>query len=416
MIGVAAAVAACASIVGIQDRGAFDDDAGGEAGMMPGLPESGSPGPDASSSGPDAESGPDGGSGDAQGTAIPDSGASEGVVCLEGGADADPCLLVVGLDNPLHMAADATRVYWVEVGDALGAGNGSVKSCAIKGCNGQPQVIASNLMNPKAIALDGVNVYWSTSDTRTDAGLQPTGGIWSCPLGGCTGSPTRLASSVNPYSLAASGTYVYWTDPQTNGVYRLATDTAPPVPTLTIYDGGGSYVPADVAEPAVDSKNVYIEDFDSNLYRVPITGGNPTMVAAASTNSGVPYGITNDTPNVYYGQGTQIFSLDKASLDVTPLQDGIQQPVSLALNTLTTPSTIYWADFGSGTKPHDGAIGKVFIDGTGGGTIVNGAATPEAITVGGGYALWISAGTLVSSSADSAMVVPSSGTLWRTAR
>ncbi len=423
VVAVLAGAAACADILGLHDRSGIPDDAG-----------SGLPGGDASLASPPAEGAPaddvavedslaplrgsDGGISSDTGTSGGDAGADvlvavEAFACLDGGADADPCLLVAGLDNPLKVTSDANHVYWAEVGDSLGAGNGSVRMCPVTGCSGKPTVYASNQMNPKSVAVDGVNVYWSTThpaDAGVDAAL---GGIWSCPLGGACPMPTLIAHAVRPYSVTSDGTNVYWTDPGTNGVYRAV--GTQPGSMQVLYDGGGGFIPAGVATCAVDSKDVYVGDFATNVFRIPLTGGDPVSVAPAAVQGSTPYGLAIDTQNVYYGQGTQIFALDKGTLGMTVLSSGLLQPVSVAIDSLGG-STLYWTDWGSGTMPHDGKVGKVGSDGKGGTVLLPNLVTPQSIAVSGSYALWVSAGTLVSSNASSAGVSINSGALWRTAK
>jgi len=122
-----------------------------------------------------------------------------------------------GLDNPYGMTSDVSNIYWVECGDAYGAGNGSLKSCGVDGCANSPVVWQTNLMNPRGVAVDSNYIYWGTG-TSTHLGI--VGGVWSCPLssGGpvaCT-SPSRLATGLVPFGITPDRDYVYWADVAAN--------------------------------------------------------------------------------------------------------------------------------------------------------------------------------------------------------
>ncbi len=425
-VAVLAGAAACADLLDLHDRSGIPDDAGsgpsrGDSSVAS-PPETASPGDEVAvddapepsrgaEGGPSAESGTDAGKGTFD-ASLDARVTPEGFACLEGGADADPCLLAAGLDNPLRLTSDDNNVYWVEVGDSLGAGNGSVRMCPVRGCSGKPTVYAANQMDPKGIAIDGINVYWSTTNPPDAGAGAALGGIWSCPLTGACDKPTLIAHAVRPYSLTSDGTYVYWTDPGTNGVYRAI--GTQPGSTQVLNDGGGGAIPAGVANCVVDSQNVYVSDFATNVFQIPLAGGDPSSVAPAAVQGSTPYGLAIDSTSVYYGQGTQILALEKFFQQTTVLASDLLQPVSIAIDSLG--STLYWSDWGSGTMPHDGKIGKVGSNGMGGAVLLRNLVTPQSIAVSGSYALWVSAGALVSSNAASAEVEINSGELWRTGK
>lgn len=146
-------------------------------------------------------------------------------VVTESGAPA-PVVLATG---PLlaGIAVDATNVYWAEHGD------GKIMKCAVGGCGGAPSVVASNLGGAFGVVVDSTNVYWTNNGDdevvmpHRRCALGPTlvapapglewpysvvvdstsvywseaGSVVKCAIGGCGGSPTVLASSLDPHPL-----------------------------------------------------------------------------------------------------------------------------------------------------------------------------------------------------------------------
>jgi len=139
---------------------------------------------------------------------------SEILVCPRTGCSPSPTLLVssnslVGRYFPstTKIALDAENVY-IEAGDGL-------YRCAKSGCNDNPTQIASGLASVTGIATDGNYVYWiEIVTTWVDGGTTVlTGALRKCPVGGCEGTPTALASDlVEPNSLFVDDTNVYVTD------------------------------------------------------------------------------------------------------------------------------------------------------------------------------------------------------------
>lgn len=136
------------------------------------------------------------------------------------------------------LAVDERRVFWIDPGSSVGGGkigpvtqylNGAVLECPIAGCNGSPTVLATypSWLAGGALALDATDVYWSTED-----GSGRYGEIVRCAIAGCGGKPTPLAittgrSTTNPNAWAAQGlavdaTHVYWSDLGRGAVMMMA--------------------------------------------------------------------------------------------------------------------------------------------------------------------------------------------------
>jgi hypothetical protein len=335
----------------------------------------------------------------------PDAPSTDGSGTDAPGTDAascpDPCLLATGLNHPFLMTSDANNVYWTEYGDAQGSANGTVKACSVNGCGPSgPRTIALAQTNPRGIAVDSQNVYWGT-----DSYGGVLGGVWSCPLGGSNCSPMRLATGDSPYGVAVDSTYVYWVNYYDYTVHRVlkggGTDNV-------LLDGGAAGVGLP-EQCVVDSTFVYFSDQSSDVFGVPIGGGDPITIALGAQGGGWP--VANDTNYVYYGQPGSVFRASKGLPDSgVPIAGNIPDPDGLALDPAA--NMIYWSDYGSGSA-NDGTVGKVGIDGGGKIVLAASLAAPEAVTVSGSYVFWLSNGILDDAGAGT---LASTGALSRRAK
>lgn len=310
--------------------------------------------------------------------------------------------MATALNHPFEMTSDANRVYWTEYGDDQGTANGSVKSCPLSGCGGKPTIYAQAQINPRGIAVDAQNVYWGSATYG-----QVNGAIWSCPLAGCT-TPTRLAVAGIPYGVSLDATYVYWVDSDEDTVNRVAKPTGSSEQVL--YDSGAFSGNCGIAEPQqclVDGAFVYFNDVSGDIYRIPILGGAPTALFSGILSGGWPLAV--DATSLYFGESGSILRRQKLS-GATNTVASVNDPDGIALDPST--NTIYWSDWGSGNA-EDGTVGKVGIDGTGRTVLASSLATPEAVTVSGGYVFWLSNGTL---DVKTGSALPITGALTRMAK
>jgi hypothetical protein len=442
----ALAGAACANILGIDDRSidpTLDEGgSGATSGVGTGVSEgsgvsatsggtsgsvvssgsvNASGGSGATASGSTTTSGSAVASGSTSGTASgsmagsgvgPSSGVSSGSVGgTDAGADSqpvntcpDPCVLASGLNHPFQMTSDASRVYWTEFGDDVGTANGYVKSCPLTGCGTGATVHAQAQMNPRGIVVDAQNIYWGSA---TNGAIN--GAIWSCALTGCT-SPTKLASAGIPYGVWVDATYVYWVDNDDGSVHRIL---KPNNGDTILYDGGdyATGLPIDEPQQCVsDGKFVYLNDYFGDVYRVPVAGGDPFLMASGAQAGGWPLAI--DATYVYFGDSGDLYRMLKTSAFTTgtTIATGISDPVGIVIDPTT--NIIYWADWGSGNAD-DGTVGKVGVAGTNQTILASSLQTPEAVTVSGSYVFWLSNGTLDKVNGGA---LAKSGSLMRTAK
>lgn len=105
---------------------------------------------------------------------------------------------------PLGVQVDATSVYWVNQGDTTMA-DGMVMKAPLSG--GSPVTLATGQDIVFDLALDGTTVYWNDWGNQTVNPPKITGGLYSIPLGG--GTPTTIATQVQPYDVVVDGTSLY---------------------------------------------------------------------------------------------------------------------------------------------------------------------------------------------------------------
>jgi hypothetical protein len=322
----------------------------------------------------------------------------------DGGASCpDPCPMTGGLNHPFAMAADEVNVYWTEFGDDTDT-NGSVKSCPVTGCGSSgPTIYAQLQAAPRGIAVDGQNVYWGTQASSA------TGAIWSCAIGGCSGKPTKVATADTPFGVAVDTTSVYWAE------YYLETVNRAPKgggPAALVWDGGsGTGTPNGAQELALDTGFVYINDQNEEVFRVAIGGGDLVQMYSDPNGptAGV-FGLAVDSKDVYIGTQGGIYQMSKgATSGATVLAPNVTDVVDL--KTDPAGGAVYWADFGNvGT---DGTVGVAPLDGAAPVPLHQQLVTPEALAVNSTYVFWVSSGTLMS---DGVTVASNTGTLYRTAK
>jgi hypothetical protein len=243
------------------------------------------------------------------------------VTCAAGGCAGQPATVVSGLYHPGVVALDAANVYWTTLGTETDAAtdwtNGAVLTCPIGGCNGPPTTLASGLVNVLRIAVDAENVYFTTQGTSPK---QTDGAVWKCAIGGCNGQPTTLASGqTSAFDLVVAGGDVYWTTSTT--VMKCATAGCGDHPTV-LASGLDN-----VLQIAADAEDVYFTVGGGPGNQNNLTNGS-VMKCARSGCDGKPTtlasgqlsinGIAVDDTSVYWANGGawQTHYMDGAILKV----------------------------------------------------------------------------------------------------
>jgi hypothetical protein len=478
VLAIAAAagvVAACAGLLGIDDR-SLDTGDGGSSG----APTSGATnGSGVASGAGSGSSGTGSGTGSSAGVASGAAGTGSSAGAVSGSASGASAGSASGASAGSASGASASGA---SAGSASGANSGSSAGAAsgsggghdagpdvaTSGSGGGPDaqpdivvpncpdpcVMATGLNHPFAMTSDTNRVYWTefgdaqgTSNGSvkgcplTGCGAKPiqygigqmnprgiatdgqsvywgtatyggvNGAIWSCPATGCT-SPTKVSNASVPYGVAVDANYVYWTDNDDATIHRIAKTNG----TDTFLYDGGPYDDAgstliELQQCVVDNSSLYFTDYFAYVYRVGVAGGPIVVMAQGTHGGGWPVAI--DTNSVYYGQNGHVYREPKTGVtDGGALLTDINDPDGLAVDLAT--NTVYWSDWGSGYAK-DGTVGKIGADGANRTVLGAGLDTPEAVTVSGPYVFWISNGVL-----DLSMTFPpakpSTGALTRMAK
>jgi hypothetical protein len=315
------------------------------------------------------------------------------------------CPVKTGLNNPWAVTSDSNRVYWTEFGTDQGTLDGVVASCPVSGCDAGEIVYTSTALNPRGIAVDGTNVYWA------GASYGPSnGGIFTCPITGCSGSPKRLATAGIPDGVQVDNSYVYWVDSDSNTVSKIS-KTSTDGGTFVIYDAG-SYAITEPQDCVIDGTYLWIGDLNGIAYRVPVSGGEP--VPYNQFVHGGQFGLAVDSTNVYFAEPGEIDSNPKTVTDAgVAIATDVYWTQGLARDPAT--SFLYWANSGSGTSNvNDGTVGRLLIDGGSEQVLASSQAEPRSITVSGNSVYWVNMGNYVNSSTyPYTGNTPSTGSLYR---
>ena len=144
-------------------------------------------------------------------------------------------------DTPIHLALDATHVYWTST---YNDDTGRVSRVRKRG--GPVEVLASGQASPFALAVDKDHVYWSNLGGSSGRGV-----IQKIPKAG--GAPFTLADDEAPTSIAVADDGLYF--------FRILPQRVKRVPL----DGGAAtLVSSDAAMPAsivASASEVYWADF-----------------------------------------------------------------------------------------------------------------------------------------------------------
>jgi hypothetical protein len=195
-----------------------------------------------------------------------------------GGGAAPTALASLGTSFPISLALSGGNVYFT---------NGSLWEVTTGG--GSPTMLAPGASF--GVAATTTEVLWASSQ----------GTVMSEPVSG-SGAPIALASGQGgPYSIAVSGTNVYFTDSSTSELLRVPLAGGAAAPTMLSTD-------ADEAPIATDGTNVYFTDGIGDVLMVSVGGGTITTLATGQ----YPVTFAVDSVNLYWtSQGDNVMQMRK---------------------------------------------------------------------------------------------------------
>ncbi len=163
--------------------------------------------------------------------------------------------LIAGLTSPEDIAVDATTLFWTDTG------SGTVNSAPKTG--GTVAKLATGQAKPLRIALDDGYVYWTNNLGAAVMRVSKSGG-----------TPALVAAAKEPTDLGIDGSSVFWIN-STDGTIVSAPRTGGATTTLAT-----SKAPRGIA---IVAGNVYYGELSTGVWRLPTSGGVPTLVAPSST-------------------------------------------------------------------------------------------------------------------------------------
>jgi hypothetical protein len=220
--------------------------------------------------------------------------------CAIIGCACTPTTIALGLSQPPGVTAAGCNVYWTEWAHGSPY-TGTVSTCPTVGCGTVPTVLATGQGGPLALTADDQHVFWV--DTYEDGGP-----IWECSPSGCDGGARIVANANgNPYAITSDATNLYWANAGAGTIVQCAkTDCQDTRVALA----SGRMRPSGIA---TDGVSVYWRDGPGDIYRCAVggCGGNPTLVANATMNSGdFDQPIAVDGSRVYWTQERTVLDDD----------------------------------------------------------------------------------------------------------
>jgi hypothetical protein len=275
-----------------------------------------------------------------------------------------PTVIAQGLDGPAQLLVDATNVYFSTSG---GAATSALLVCPLAGCAGTPTVLATGAGSPIAdIAMDATNLYWVSNFS-----------LMSCAKNGCS-NPSKIASAgLRPSGLAldAAGN-IYWSDIASGLMTCLISNCAATMAALFNYNDQPAF-------PAVYNGQLFWASEGVSTQAIEgctLTSCNaPINLAGANS----PAGLTVDGVAVYWTEGNlgAVRSVPPSGGNTSVLATVQNNPRGMA----SDGAFVYWANGG-------GTIMRVPVAGGALTVLASGQSSPLRVALDAEYVYWTNQG------------------------
>jgi hypothetical protein len=118
-----------------------------------------------------------------------------------------PVTLVMEQNQASSLALDAEFFYWANSHYA-----GTISRCPLSGCVGAPTMIATGQTRPKAVVTDGRSIFWMNVTGDATAG-ETRAAVMRCPIEACASALETLAVQTfaqDGLSMVIDGSDIYW--------------------------------------------------------------------------------------------------------------------------------------------------------------------------------------------------------------
>ena len=273
--------------------------------------------------------------------------------CLGGACQAGACQPAVLVTVPYPRAVtafaiDETSVYWTGPGDGSDGGtllaSGIVSKCPIAGCTGLPTTLATGQAVPEGIWVIGPTLYW------VDYNI---GAIMQCSVD-CNDEATVLHKfpDLGRKGFAANATEAFIS-------YENAIEQCPTSGCGTIMTFASGQEPTDIALSGAGVTWIDLGTLpagkaalfvDGGIMNCPLDGcdGGPTVLAAGLN---YPTGLAVNGTTAYWAQSNSIDACSVTGCNGTPTSI-LSLPAGYGVADLAVDATdVYFGDVGSGNGP-----------------------------------------------------------------